>query len=95
MPPDAGARENSVLVSMHSVAPAEIFEWGINAEKQPYERYKWCEDGFFEDGSYCKTISKAELISKLDDMATLFKANGHADLAAKLETVKARVNAEL
>jgi hypothetical protein len=96
VPPDAaGVRENSVVISMHSVAPAEIFEWGINTERQPYEQYKWCEDGFFEDGSYCKVISKTELLNKLENMITLFKANGHGDLAANLETVKTRITDEL
>ena len=56
---------NTVLLRILSAGPAEVWEWGINAEKQPYEEYKWCEDDFYEDSSYIKEISLEELLKVL------------------------------
>ena len=50
-----------VIFSKSSVAPAEIFEWGIDAENHPFERYRWCENDFYEECNYDKTISIEEV----------------------------------
>jgi len=60
-----------VIFSKSSVAPAEIFEWGIDAEKHPFERYRWCENDFYEESNYEKTILKKhsfDTVSKQYDM---------------------------
>lgn len=56
---------NTVLLRILSAGPAEVWEWGINAEKQPYEKYQWCENDFYEDSSYIKLISMEELLKVL------------------------------
>ena len=36
---DADESGLTVIFSKSSVAPAEIFEWGIDADNHPFERY--------------------------------------------------------
>ena len=72
---------NIVILRLSSVAPLEFWEWGINSENQPYERYQWCEDDFFEDSSFCKTISWEELLEHL-------RKNGADDLAEECEKIR-------
>ena len=93
--PYAGAGEEAVILSKHSVAPAEIYEWGVDAGKQPFERYAWCEDDLYADSSYCKAVSKAELLRRLENAAGLFRANGYGEPAAELERIITQITTDL
>jgi hypothetical protein len=63
--PTPGEGGNVVLLRVLSAGPAECWEWGIDAEKRPYEKYQWCEDEFYEDSSFVKVLSTAELLAAL------------------------------
>ena len=79
---------NIVFIRKSSVAPAEIYEWGVNSSKKPYELFKWCEDDFYEDSNYCKTITKEELLSRIEEVSTLFAKNGFPQWSEKLRAIK-------
>lgn len=57
-----------VLIAKRSFGPLEIYEWGIDRKGKPYEMYQWCENDFFENESYIKNISHAELKLQIDIM---------------------------
>ena len=85
---------NIVIIHKSSVAPAEIYEWGMNAEKQAYERYRWCEDDFYEDSSYCNSISIDKLVEEIDRVIDLFVKNDFADFANEYQNIKSIITAE-
>lgn len=82
---------NRIIISKSSVSPAEIYEWGIDAQNQPYELYKWCEDDFYEDSSYYKVISKEKLIEQIDKIIMLFKENGFYDNADEYRKIRSEL----
>ena len=52
---------NIILISKKSFGPLEVYEWGLDNNNNPYERYEWLEDDFYEGYKYCKTITREEL----------------------------------
>lgn len=50
-----------VIVSKVSFGPLEVYEWGIDSDRNLYEMYNWCENDFFEDENYYRNITAAEL----------------------------------
>ena len=84
-----------VIFSKSSVAPAEIFEWGIDAEKQPFERYRWCENDFYEDSDYDKTISTEELIKQIEETSSILKKHGFDTVSKQYDMIKAKINSIL
>ena len=55
---EADENGHIVICSKSSVAPAEFFEWGIDAEKRPFERYRWCENDFTRKPTMIKQFQK-------------------------------------
>ena len=86
---------NVVLLRAASFGPAELWEWGLDAKGRPYERYQWCEDDFYEDSSYCKTISKEELIETLEREAAYLEQNGDPAASAEMKAISTRIKREL
>ena len=84
---------NIVIIHKSSVAPAEIYEWGIDAEKHAYERYRWCEDDFYEDSNYCNSISIKELVEEIDRVMDLFVKNNFVDFANEYQNIKSKITA--
>lgn len=82
---------NRIIISKSSVSPAEIYEWGIDLQNQPYELYKWCEDDFYEDSCYYKVISKEELIEQIDKIILLFTENGFYDNADEYRKIRSEL----
>ena len=84
---------NIVIIHKSSVAPAEIYEWGMNAEKQAYKRYRWCEDDFYEDSSYCNIISINKLVEEIERVIDLFVKNDFVDFANEYQNIKSKITA--
>ena len=40
------------------------------------KRYRWCENDFYEEANYDKTISKEELTKQIEDIASILKDHG-------------------
>ena len=89
--PRAGRNGQVVIFSKSSVAPAEFFEWGIDAENQPFERYRWCENDFYEESDYDKSISAEELIRQIEEIASLLKSQGFDAVSEQYDLLKANV----
>ena len=79
----------TVLFARFSVAPAEVFEWGLDGEKRPFKRYRWCEDGFFEESSFEEAIPDAELLARVRETAGLLAEEGMDSLAAEYRALLA------
>ena len=95
--PSFEADENGhiVICSKSSVAPAEFFEWGIDAEKRPFERYRWCENDFYEESNYEKTISIEELIKQIEEISSILKKHGFDTVSKQYDMIKAKMNSIL
>ncbi len=95
--PTLEADENGqiVIFTKSSVAPAEIFEWGIDAEKQLFERYRWCENDFYEELNYNKTISEKELIGQIEEISSILKEHGFDTVSEQYNIIKAKINSRL
>lgn len=39
---------NIVLISKASFGPLEVYEWGIDADNNAFERYEWLENDFYQ-----------------------------------------------
>ena len=52
--PDTAPDEDGiiVLISKKSFGPLEIYEWGLDNNHNPYERYEWLENDLYEDEKY-------------------------------------------
>lgn len=87
----AGTDGSIVVFSKASVAPAEIYEWGFDAERRPFARYRWCEDDFYEACGYDKTISAQELINGLEEAAAVLKEHGDIALSEQYEEMKTQI----
>ena len=48
----------------------------MRTEKRPFERYRWCENNFYDEANYDKTISKEELTKQIEDIASILKDHG-------------------
>ncbi|MBR3641429.1 MAG: hypothetical protein IKN53_05325 [Oscillibacter sp.] len=80
------------LLRKTSLAPAELWEWGVRADGQPYERYRWCEDDFFADSSYDQLITKDALIGQLQSAAAACEAHGFFAAGAAYRAAAARLD---
>lgn len=60
-----------IVISKKSIAPIEVYEWGLTADHKCYEKYKWCENDLFADSNYEKEISKEDFISQIENMKEL------------------------
>ncbi|MBQ8724558.1 MAG: hypothetical protein IJY74_02660 [Oscillospiraceae bacterium] len=45
---------NIIIITKLSFGPLEVFEWGIDSKRKPYEMYMWCENDFFKTDNYIK-----------------------------------------
>ena len=88
---EADENGHIVICSKSSVAPAEFFEWGIDAEKRPFERYRWCENDFYEEANYDKTISKEELIKQIEEISFILKEHGLDTVSEQYDRIKTRI----
>lgn len=83
---------NIVLISKMSFGPAELWEWGLDHNNNPYELYQWLEDDFFEDNNFCRTITKEELLKQIDRGISLFDKNGLSDWVDLYKAIIDRLN---
>lgn len=67
---------NIILISKKSFGPLEVYEWGLDNNNNPYERYEWLEDDFYEGYKYCKTITREELLKEIYYVISVFKNKG-------------------
>ena len=67
---------NIVLISKASFGPLEVYEWGIDADNNAFERYEWLENDFYQYENYCITISKEALREQIQIVISLFQNNG-------------------
>ena len=79
---------NIVIISKVSFGPAEVFCWGIDSGGKPYEMYKWCENDFYEDENYAKSITFSELFRRLDDLIKTASDSGFSDWARSFEEAR-------
>ena len=79
---------NIVIIRFTSFGPLEYYEWGINADNQPYECYKWCEDDFYEDSNYYRIITKEELLKEIDKHIEFLAKGGFSEEASKYNDIK-------
>lgn len=85
---------NIALILKMSFGPLEVYEWGIDSDKNAYERYQWLENEFFEDTSYCITIEKEKLLEQIHSVISLFRDNGLPEWADFHERVTVYLNME-
>lgn len=85
---------NIVLILKKSFGPLETFEWGIDSNKNAYERYRWIENDFYEDTSYDITIEREALLEQIHSVIALFRENGLPEWADFYESVIVYLNEE-
>lgn len=79
---------NIVIISKRSFGPLEVYEWGIDSGRKPYEMYQWCEDDFYEDENYTKSITVSELYKEIDNMTKLAADNELSDWVRSYEEAR-------
>ena len=67
---------NIIFISKKSFGPLEIYEWGMDRNNIPYELYKWLENDFYEYENYCRSITKEELLQRINRAILIFNRNG-------------------
>lgn len=72
---------NIALILKKSFGPLEVYEWGIDSDKNAYELYRWLENEFYEDESYCITIEREKLLEQIHSVTSLFRNNGLSEWA--------------
>ena len=94
--PDFVPNENGniVLIKKLSFGPLEVYEWGLDSDRNAYELYQWVENEFFEDTSYCITIEKEKLLEQIYSVISLFRDNGLPEWANYYERAIVYLNTE-
>ena len=92
---EADEKGSTVIFSKSSISPLEVYEWGIDAEKRPFERYRWCENDFYEECDTCKAISEEELMGLLADTASFLREHGCGTAAVKFDEIGKRLKSRL
>lgn len=85
---------NIALILKRSFGPLEVYEWGIDSDKNAYELYRWLENDFFEDTSYCITIEREKLSEQIHSVISLFRNNELPEWADFYERVIVYLNTE-
>lgn len=85
---------NIVLISKKSFGPLEIYEWGLDADNNAYELYKWLENDFYEDESYCRNIEREKLQKQIHSIILLFRNNGLPEWADFYEKIIESLNTD-
>ena len=70
---------DTVLISAKSFGPLEVYEWGLDKNQVPYKLYNWLENDFFENDNYRVSITKDELINRIQYFISVFESNGRMD----------------
>ena len=86
---------NIVIIRFTSFGPLECYEWGINAENQPYECYQWCENDFYEDNNYCIIITKEQLLKEIDKHIEFLSNGGFSEEVMKYKDIKKWVESKV
>ena len=81
---------NIVLISKGCVGPIETYEWGIDDKNIPYVCYEWLENDLFKDSSYCKSITKQELLDVINSEIQKFNECGLNEWSGLLEDAIAK-----
>lgn len=81
-----------VLISIKSFGPLEVYEWGLDKNQVPYKLYKWLEDDFFENNNYRMSITKDELINRIQYLISVFERNGQLDWVDHYKEILKKVN---
>lgn len=84
---------NIALISKKSFGPLEVYEWGIDPNKNAYELYKWLENDFYEDESYFHNIKTEKLLEQIHSIISLFRDNELHEWADLYEKMIERLNA--
>ena len=82
-PPQEQPDENGtrVLISMKSLGPLEIWEWGFLPENQPFMRYAWLENDFYTDDNRTEYISMETLLEKISAFAEKLREYDYPETA--------------
>lgn len=83
---------NIILISKGCFGPVEVYEWGMDANKQAYERYEWLENDFYQSDNYWITITQEQLQQQIQNVIVLFRNNGFPDWAEMYETILEQLN---
>lgn len=86
---------NIVLISKGCFGPLEVYEWGIDADRQAYERYEWLENEFYQYDNYRIKIEWKRLRQQIQNVIVLFRNNGFPDWAEQYETILDHLNQEM
>ena len=91
--PDTTADANGdvVLLRQTSLAPAELFEYGIGPDNRAFARYPWCENDFYEENDEQNEISHDELRERMDELIALFRSHGFEEAAIEYERLKTQI----
>ena len=81
-----------VLISKKSFGPLEVYEWGIDSNKKAYELYRWLENDFYADESYCQYIEREKLLEQIHSVISLFQHNELPEWADFYEKVMEHLN---
>ena len=91
----ANSEGDIVLIQKLSFGPCEVYEWGLDINSLPYERYKWCENEYFEDESYIKHITRTELIAQIRNVIRVFTEHELPEWADTYNKILDWLNSEL
>ena len=88
-PPQECPDENGkrILISMKSIGPVEVWEWGIRDGNQPYLRYAWLENDFYADDNRTEYLCMAELLEKIRFLAKQLHEKGYPEMAARYDAL--------
>ena len=93
-PPQESPDENGerVLITKKSVGPVEVWEWGIREGTQPFMRYAWLENDFYEDDNRTEFLCMAELLEKIRFLAKQLREHGYPEMAARYDALYAELD---
>ena len=86
---------NIIIIKKVSFGPLEIYEWGIDFNNVPYERYEWVENDFYKDENYRRNITRKELFNQIHSVVSLLKGNGLSEWVTTYEKMLDRLNSML
>ena len=61
-----------VVIKMKCFGPLEVYEWGIDADGDFFEKYQWIENDLYDD-DYDKKISKEKFVKQIENIKSLIR----------------------
>lgn len=76
-----------ILIDRYTLDGTEAFDWGLDADNEPFTRHRTADDFWWEDDVDLSYITMEELTEEIERLSDFFAENGYLDWAGAYQNV--------